>query len=78
MIVLEKYGRYNRETGRIVGGSIYASSKLAEPTEEFLKAYYTMCFKNGIRNSVDIGTLNKLDFEELKIMFHVLKSKEKS
>lgn len=74
MIILEKSGKFNRETGKSVGGNGWYHNYLHEPTEEFLKDYYTVQYKNLIRHYIDNGALNGLEVKELKTIYEMVKA----
>lgn len=76
MIVLEKHGRFNRESGKAVGESIWTTSYITEPTEEFLHDYYVIRYKNLIRHYINKGNLNNLDLKELKTIYNTLKGEK--
>lgn len=75
MIILQKLGRYNKETGRSVGGDGWHTTWIVEPTDEFLRDYHIIRHKNLIRHYIKEGYLNKLKLDQLELIYNTLKGK---
>jgi len=77
MIILHKHSRFDKKWGSLMGGGVWCSTRIVEPTEKVLKEYHIAWCKIAIYNYIDRGSLSNLSLERLQVIRDVLKEGQK-